>query len=107
MNNTITKATAYDIWVAYDEIEKGEKLLAEVQEQLRHSGTLNLRDAFGRARNLQLGIPSGENAHRLLDVNANLAIPVIRAHINEKRSILEALQESVRLSFVTGSEVVA
>ena len=67
----ITKDTCVAIWSAYREIEAGEQLLADMAKERertladKHAPTL--RDAFGRVRQLQLGIPSGENAHRLLD----------------------------------------
>lgn len=63
----ITRETAAAIWSAYREIEAGEKLLADMaaeRERMkvdRHAPTL--RDAFGRVRQLQLGIPSGDNGH--------------------------------------------
>lgn len=87
----ITKKTAYDIWIAYDEIEKSEKLLAEMQAQLSRGETVSLRDAFGRPRSLQLGVPSGENSHRLFDVNPGLAVAVIKAHIADHKARLDAL----------------
>jgi hypothetical protein len=92
----ITKQTAYDIWIAYDEIAKGEKLLAEMEEQRQRGDEMNLRDAFGRRRCLQLGVPSGENAHRLLDVQPSLAIEVIKAHIAQKKSELALVNERAK-----------
>jgi hypothetical protein len=89
----ITKKTATDIWCAHDEIEKGTNLLAQMEEFAKRGDLPDLRDAFGRARNLQLGVPSGENATRLFDVHPNLATAVIKAHIAEKRNVLIALNE--------------
>lgn len=89
----ITKQTAYDIWIAYDEIEKGEKLLTEMLEQRSRGETMNLRDSFGRPRSFQLGVPSGDNAHRLFDVQPLLAVEVIKAHVAHKRAELATIQQ--------------
>jgi len=97
----ITRDTASDIWNAYREIEVGEKLLADMKSQRemmhvdKHAPTL--RDAFGRVRQLQLGIPSGENAQRLLDVSPTLSESVIRAHIQNKRAELAEINERARI----------
>jgi len=97
----VTKETAAMIWSAYREIESGEKLLADIEKERKsvqadqHAPTL--RDAFGRVRQLQLGIPSGENAHRLFDVSPVLAESVIRAHIENKRAELQQANERARI----------
>jgi hypothetical protein len=97
----ITQETAAMIWQAYREIETGEKLLADMIKERakldvdRHAPTL--RDAFGRVRQLQLGIPSGENSHRLLDVSPVLAESIIRAHIQNKRAELAEVGERARV----------
>lgn len=97
----ISRDTAAAIWNAYREIEAGEQLLADMakeRERLsvdKHAPTL--RDAFGRVRQLQLGIPSGENSHRLLDVSPTLAESVIRAHIQNKRAALAEVNEQARI----------
>lgn len=92
----ITKQTAYDIWIAYDEIAKGEKLLADMEELRSRGETVNLRDAFGRPRCLQLGVPSGESSHRLFDVQPSLAVQVIKVHVAQKNAELAAMQERAR-----------
>lgn len=56
-----------------------------------------LKDAFGRARHLQLGIPSGDNGHRLFDVAPQLAESIIRAHIANKESELARANEQARV----------
>lgn len=96
----ITSETAAMIWQAYREIASGEKLLADLQTERarlgdRHAPTLC--DAFGRARHLQLGVPCGENAHRLFDVSPALAESVIRAHIENKRAELREANERARI----------
>ena len=97
----ITQNTASDIWAAYREIEAAEKLLADMKaersfgERDKHAPTL--KDAFGRKRQLQLGIPSGENGHRIYDVAPELAESVIRAHIAKKRVELTEANERARI----------
>jgi hypothetical protein len=92
----ITKQTAYDIWIAYDEIEKGRKLSEDIGGQLKNGEAVDLRDVFGRRRNLQLGVPSSQNGHRLFDVAPALAVAVIDAHVANKEAELKALNEKAR-----------
>ncbi len=97
----ISQETAARIWQAYREISTAEKLLndmKEIRERERidvHSPTI--RDAFGFRRQLQLGIPSGENAPRLFDVNPHLAASVIRAPIERKTAELAEANEQARI----------
>lgn len=100
----ITQETAREIWLAYDEIAKSERLLAEIEEQLRSGEPLNLRDSFGRRRGLQLGVPSGEDSTRLYDLQPRLAVAVIQAHIAHKRAELAMIQERVRCEMVCAGE---
>jgi hypothetical protein len=97
----ITKETAERIWLAYREIEAGEKLLTDMKKIREQESTdkyaPTLRDAFGNRRQLQLGIPSGENGHRLLDVSPVLAESCIKAHIERKRIELVEANESARI----------
>lgn len=97
----ITKETCAAIWHAHREIEASEKLLEDMKrERERMQADKNaptLKDAFGRARQLQLGIPSGENSHRLFDVSPMLAESVIRAHIENKRAELAEANEIARI----------
>lgn len=89
----ISKQTAYDIWIVYDEIEKGKKLLAEMKEASARGEEHNLRDSFGRPRPLTLGVPSGERAHQLFDVQPSLAVEVIRVHIQAKQAARNVLMQ--------------
>ncbi len=89
----ITQKTAYDLWCAYSEIEKGRKLATDIQEAIVAHKDPNPRDAFGRQRCFQLGVPTSETGHRLLDVQPRLALAVINAHIAEKTALLEVLNE--------------
>lgn len=98
----ISRETAADIWECYREIAAAEKLLTDIQSE-REDNRFDrdfepkLKDAFGRRRELQLGVPSGENSHRLFNVSAKLAESVIRAHIADKRAALVAANERARV----------
>lgn len=94
----ISFETAQAIAFAYREIEVAEKLLAEISEQLSRRSVPDIRDAFGRhVGGLELGVPSGENSRRLFNVPWELARPVIEAHIAQKKAIITALGEKVRI----------
>lgn len=99
----ITKTTAMEIWMCFDEIQKGEALLADLEKQLKDSEVPLARDAFGRRRNLSLGIPSSSNGERIFDVHPALGMAVIKAHIAEKRSVLLALNETARAELLEAS----
>lgn len=100
----ISLETCMAIYAAYREINAGEKLLADMAaEREKHrfdevdKYAPTLKDAFGRARQLQLGVPSGANAHRIFDVSPVLAESVIRAHIEIKRAELVESNERARI----------
>ncbi|MBD9406228.1 hypothetical protein IB236_12845 [Acidovorax sp. ACV02] len=102
----ITQETAALIYHAYRELEAGQKLLDDMKT-IREREHLDktaptIRDAFGQPRHLQLGIPSGENAHRILNVSPVLAESVIRAHIENKRAELATIQERARIELEGG-----
>ena len=82
----IQQETAGQIWQCYREISSAEKLLQDMEEQRKRypndPHAEYLKDCFGRAQSLQLGIPSGENSHRLFNVSPSLAESVIKAHIS-------------------------
>ncbi len=94
----LTNETAYRIAVTYKEIESGEQLLSDVKAAIEKSEAVDIRDAFGRrVRRIEIGIPSGDNARRLLHVEYELAVPVIEAHIAQQRAKLKALNEIARV----------
>lgn len=103
----ISQETAARIWNCYREIETAETILKDMDEAEEENRDEpcpeTLRDAFGRRRPLQLGIPSGPACHRLLDVAPELGKSVIRAHIAAKRADLVAANEQARLEFATVS----
>ena len=97
----IKQETCAAIYAAHREIIAGEKLLEDMKAQRERMDAdkyaPTLKDAFGRVRQLQLGIPSGENAHRMFDVSPVLAESVIRAHIENKRAELVEANERARI----------
>lgn len=97
----IKKETAGKIWQCYREIESGEKLLKDmeqIEKKYPHDPhAQHLRDCFGRQRDLQLGIPNGENCHRLFNVSPKLAISVIKSHIATKKAELIEVNEQARI----------
>ncbi len=99
----ITQETASAIWSAYREIAAAEKLIADMKAERerpfadRDKYSATLKDAFGCRRQLQMGIPSGENSHRLFDVHPELAESVIRAHVAKKNVELVEANERARI----------
>jgi len=106
----ISQSTASAIWAAYREIECAEKLLADMESERakpfsdhnKHSPTL--RDVFGKAQHLQLGIPSGDNCHRLFQVRPELAEAVIKAHIGQMKAALTEANECARVELQGGAK---
>lgn len=102
----LSDETLERIWHCKREIKAGEKLLEDMEIVRKHeeermnklSATEpTLNDAFGRRQHLQLGIPSGENGHRLFQVSPKLAESVIRAHIANKQAELIEATERARI----------
>ncbi len=89
--NTISMATAGLIWSAHSEIEKAQKMLADLKDKKQWEQDPNPIDPFGRQRPYTFGVPHGDNGHRLIDVSPNLAVHVLEAHIVAKqRDLVEA-----------------
>lgn len=103
----ITQETVATIWQAHREIAAGEKLLADMQDERtkpfydgdKHAPTL--KDAYGRRRHIEMGIPCGENAHRIYNVSPELAESVIRAHIAKQKVALVEANERARLELIS------
>jgi hypothetical protein len=99
----ISRKTASDIWLCHDEIEKAEKLLVDLEELKKQwPREQHLRDVFGRPAGLQLGVPSGQNSHRLFDVDPELAKSCITAHIAQKKAELATANERARIELDGG-----
>lgn len=93
----VTAETAQQIAFAYREVWAGEKLLVEIKEALSKRQVPDIRNAFGRYQSgLQLGVPNGDNGHRLFNVEWSLAAPIIEAHVAKQRAIIAALSETAK-----------
>lgn len=102
--STITKETASLIWNCHNEIESGKALLDEIEKNVFAGADPAPPDHWGRRRcNLELGVPTGSNGHRLLDVAPRLALSVIRAHIANKEAELVMVCERARVEMDTPS----
>ena len=101
----ITRETAAQIWDCYREIDTAKNLLSDIEETRKEERiekfAPTLKDAFGRRKNLQLGVPIGSDGHRLFNVDPRLAESVIRAHIANKESELKRAQEQARIELNT------
>lgn len=102
----LSNETLERIWHCKREIEAGNKLLVDMAEVRKHEEDRcnrlsktepTLQDAFGRRRHLELGIPSGENGHRIFQVSPLLAESVIKAHIANKNAELAEATEQARI----------
>jgi hypothetical protein len=94
----ISKQIAMDIALAYREVETAQKLLADIDESMSRNQMPDIRDAFGRHQDgLQLGVPSGQNGHRLFSVPWKLARPIIATHLAQQEAIIATLSEKARI----------
>ena len=92
----ISAKIATDIALAHREIANATKLLGEISDQWSKLSNreMDLRDAFGRRIDgLTMGVPTGENSHRLFNVPWRLCRPIIEAHIAEQRTLIRLLSE--------------
>ena len=92
----IRKETATDIALAYREIERGEALLAKVNEQLAKAEP-DLRDSLGRPCGVQLGLPTTHSTTAIFDVPWTLARPIIEAHIARQKQKISELSAAAKL----------
>lgn len=86
----ISMELAHRIWLAHREIAVGTKLRDELLSKIDSGEDPTPIDEFGRRRNFQLGVPSGDHGHRLLNVEPALAVEIIDAHVAAQRSELAA-----------------
>ncbi len=103
----ISQKTAAAIYQAHREIEAGQRILADLATERERCKfdemEPRIEDVFGRRRRFQLGVPTGNDSHRLLSVSANLAECVIRAHIAETEAELAKLNEMALIEASTQS----
>ncbi|MCY1720198.1 hypothetical protein OU798_07580 [Prolixibacteraceae bacterium Z1-6] len=96
----ITKETCVKIWSCYDEISKAKKILKDMATNIQkdeEKKTPTLSNAFGERHGLQLGIPCGDDSHRLFGVPPKLAVEVVEAHIKKQQLRLEELQAIAKI----------
>lgn len=96
----ITKETVYEIGRVYREIEAGEKLLAQVDEELaKEKESIGFHGEIrSTARNCQLGWPMRDHdGYQLYNVEPKIARSVIVAHLADQKAKLEKLSEVARL----------
>jgi hypothetical protein len=85
---TITMDTAAAIWKAHREIEAAKNMLVEIRDRKKAGDDPNPLDGFGRRRQYELGVPHGDNGHRLFGLSPELALHIIEAHITRKQAEL-------------------
>lgn len=67
----------------------------------QEKGAINLSDAFGDKRGLQLGVPSGSDGHRLFNVNIDLSVKIIEQHIKEQEARLIELMAIAKIELAS------
>ena len=95
----IAKETAWQIVICYQEIESAKKLLEDTKNMVvTGSEPTHWKDNFGKptGKLLQLGVPSGDNSHRLFTVSPSAAMLVITDHIARLEQHLKDLDKQAR-----------
>lgn len=87
----ISKDLSRKIYNCHSELEKCDELIKKMSEAIDKTGEPKLLDAFGERKGLQLGIPCGDNGHKLLNVSPQMAIKVIQEHKDFNQSELKRL----------------
>lgn len=94
----LTQITAAAIHNCHQQIANAKTLLTETRKEVEREGDSKLIDNFGRqARSLQLGVPSGQSGHRILNVDFDLAAIIIEAQILKYEQQLVALNEIAKM----------
>jgi hypothetical protein len=93
----VSQKTAVRIWKCYQEIETAGKLISDMEDALKNGKDPNPRDAFGRQKCLQLGVPVSSDGMRLFDVKPTLAMSIMRAHIANMQGELGEANEQARI----------
>lgn len=90
----ISEKTARNICFCYQQIAAGEELLLKCMEHLEKNKSLSFEDInTGRISHLQLGIPTSLSTRSILQVDDELAMKMIRKHIQNKKDELENFNE--------------
>lgn len=91
----ITKETAYQIAWTYNQIEEAQKLIDTMAEELAKDEERNapkFNSGFGHVRGIEMGVPSSGGSTRILQVRPELAVQVIKQHIEDKQQRLRELK---------------
>lgn len=100
----ISVETIKEMGRVYREIESGEKLLAQIDEELKKEK--ELPDFYGNmktnARKCQLGWPgiTDNSSFRIFQVEPRIARSVVVAHLADQRAMLVKLNELARLEIL-------
>lgn len=101
----ISQQTAGRIWDCYREIAAAQSLLGDMEKTAREFPNdvrcETVKDAFGRHKNLSLGVPMSSGSERLFNVAPALAKSVITAHIAAKKAELFDANEQARIELDT------
>lgn len=101
---TLSMETAHRVWSAHREIQVGTKLRDEMKKEIDKGVDPTPLDGFGRHRNIQMGVPMGHDSQRLLDIEPQVAVSVIDAHIATKRKELEHASIAARIELTETDE---
>lgn len=86
----LSKESAARIWKAHREIETATELLRDLKKAIKEHREPNPQEPFAQDR-FELGVPMSSSSHRLFNVNRDLAVRVIEAHIaNQQKELADA-----------------
>ena len=96
-SHAISRQTALDIALAYDDLDRAETLLAEIGEKMREGTTPSVRDIFGRKRDgLGIAVLDGNDGSWQFFVEWTLARTIIESHIANVKDRLAGLNKIAR-----------
>lgn len=103
----ISMDTLERIYRAKRDIDAANELIkaldGHIAERKRDTGAKWLKDAFGRERMVELGIPCGEGSMRCYSVAPDLAVVVLRAHVARTEATLVEANECARVELMGAS----
>lgn len=106
MTAIISFETAQKIAFAHSEMRAARTLIEQIKQKSPYDDLPDIRDDFGGRRGaLQLGVPSGNASHRLYNVDYNLAVPILEAHVAKQyATILSLTQQAIAEANGAGAE---
>jgi hypothetical protein len=93
----ITKDTARLIHNCYTEIESAEKMVVELKNAINEKGEFEFKDNWGNSRGLELHVPTSSSGHSIKRVPFQLALDVIKLHVEAQEKELERLKQVCRI----------